>query len=362
MIEAQPSLVKSFEPRAKSSLSVATISDDARAEWDRFIASHASGSFYHLYDWKLINEQALGHECEYLAARWPDGTVEGVLPLVFVKSQLFGRILCSMPFVNYGGPLATTPEATSALLESATRRARDLKASYLELRCPSPLETSMQVSLRKVSLTVPLMADPEALFASFSQKHRKNIRRAQKNNLEVRIGGAELLKDFYSVLEQSWRGLGTPLYSIDYFERILATFPNNTTVYVCSHQNRPINVALTGHYNGTVEGMWAGGLPETRHLDGNYVLYWEMLRHACLQGHQRFHLGRSTADSGAEQFKSKWNARSEQLYWYFYRPDGGSMPELNVDNPKFKLAIAVWRRLPLALTRTIGPVVARLIP
>lgn len=362
MIEAQPSFPDSSQSRAESALSVVTISDESRTEWDRFVASHASGSFYHLFDWKRINEEALGHECEYLAARRADGTIEGVLPLVFVRSRLFGRILCSMPFVNYGGPLANTPEAASALVASGMQRARDLKASYLELRCASSLETSMQVSLKKVSLTVPLVADPEALFASFSQKHRKNIRRAQKNNLEVRIGGAELLGDFYAVLEQSWRSLGTPLYSIGYFERVLATFPNNTTIYVCTHQNRPVCVAFNGYYNGTVEGMWAGGMPEARDLDANYVLYWEMMRHSCLQGLTRFHLGRSTADSGSQQFKAKWNAYTEQLYWYFYRPDGGPMPELNVDNPKFKLAIAVWRRLPLALTRTIGPVVARLIP
>lgn len=362
MSEIQPQTATAPREQAAVSLSVGPVKDHAREDWDDFVSSHESGSFYHLFDWKLINEQELGHRCDYLAARRPDGGMEGVLPLVFVDSALFGRILCSMPFVNYGGPLANGSSAVSRLLAGAVTRANELGAAYLELRCASPLDTTMQASLRKVSLTVPLVADPEALFGSFSQKHRKNIRRAQKNNLDVSIGGAELLPQFYAVLEQSWRSLGTPLYSPRYFERILATFPRNTTIYVCSHQGRAVGAALTGHCNRTVEGMWAGGLPEARHLDANYVLYWEMLRHACLQGHARFHLGRSTADSGAEQFKSKWNAEARQLYWYYHRPDGGPPPELNVDNPKFRLAIATWRRLPLAITRRIGPAVARLIP
>ena len=211
-------------------------------------------------------------------------------------------------------------------------------------------------------MSVELMADPEKLFESFAAKHRKNVRRAQKNDLEVRIGGIELLDDFYRVLELSWRSLGTPIYSREYFRRVLETFPDHTHVYICHHKGTPAGVSLVGHYRGTVEGMWAGGDPALRQLQANYVLYWEMLRHTCQMGYRRFHLGRSTANSGAEDFKSKWNAVSTQLYWYFHRPDGGEMPALNVDNPKYRMAIAAWQRMPLWLTRRLGPPLARLIP
>jgi FemAB-related protein (PEP-CTERM system-associated) len=354
-------LAPSGPPSASPSLTIEPAGAGTRAAWDGFVAAQ-NGSFYHLYDWKDVNERSLGHHCEYLMARGAGGAIEGVLPLVFVKSRLFGRILCSMPFMNYGGPVTATPVAASELTRHAMSRAKALGADYLELRCPSPLDTQMPVSLRKVSMTVPLMPDAEALFASFSQKHRKNIRRAQKNNLEVRKGGIDLLDDFFGILELSWRSLGTPMYSRSYFERILKTFPANTSVFTCSHQGKPVAVALTGHFNGVVEGMWAGARQELRHLDANYVLYWEMLRDACQTGHKLFHLGRSTSQSGAEQFKSKWNAETHQLYWYFHRPDGGPMPQLNVDNPKYQLAIAAWRRLPLPATRLIGPHLARLIP
>lgn len=342
-------------------VSVAPVGAGARAEWDAFVAAH-SGSLYHLFDWKDINEKSLGHDCEYLGAREADGSLSGILPLVFVKSRLFGRILCSMPFMNYGGPVAASPQAATALTTHAMERAKALGADYLELRCPAALETSMPASLRKVSMTVPLQADPEALFNSFSQKHRKNIRRAQKNELTVRKGGIELLGDFFHILELSWRSLGTPMYSKRYFQRLLETFPGNTAVFTCSWKGAPVAVALTGHFNGVVEGMWAGARQELRHLDANYVLYWEMLKDACEGGHKLFHLGRSTSQSGAEQFKSKWNAQTHQLYWYFHRPDGGPMPQLNVDNPKYRLAIAAWRKMPLWATRLVGPPVARLIP
>lgn len=333
----------------------------AAHEWNRFLESQPGASFYHLHEWSDLNRRALGHEPIYLSARAGE-MVRGVLPLVFVRSALFGRILCSMPFVNFGGPCARDEATSAALVARARQLARERRADYLELRCTAPLATDMQLSTRKISMSIALDRDPEALFGRFTSKHRTNIRRAIKNDLVTRSGGAELLPVFYSVMEQSWRQLGTPLYSRDYFARILETFGERTRIFVCSRRDQPVAVAFNGYFNGVVEGMWAGGTAEARPLQANYALYWDMIRDACERGFTRYHLGRSTADSGAEDFKKKWNASAEQLYWYFDRPDGGPMPELNVNNPKYRLAIAAWRRLPLMVTRMVGPPIARAIP
>jgi FemAB-related protein (PEP-CTERM system-associated) len=345
-----------------ASCSIVSADDSLAAAWDAFLASRPDASFYHLHAWKRLNEAEFGHRCEYLAALGDDGSVVGVLPLVFVETRVFGRILCSVPFMNYGGPIAASPGIAQRLVAHAAELAGKLGADYLELRCAQPLETQIPVSLRKISMTVKLDANPDVLWDAFGTKHRKNVKRAQKNDLAVQVGGSELLPEFYDVIELSWRSLGTPLYRRSYFQRVLETFPQNTFVYICRHKERPAAVALVGHFNGTVEGMWAGMHPELRQLQPNYVLYWEMLRHTCQQGFTNFHLGRSTANSGAEEFKSKWNADTHQLYWYFHRPRGGEMPQFNVDNPKYRMAIAAWRKLPLWATRVVGPRLARGIP
>ena len=345
-----------------AALSIGPLDDHDSRAWDSYVESQATGSFYHLHGWKDVNEGALGHTCEYVVARQADGSIVGALPLVLVESRLFGRILCSMPFVNYGGPVSGSVAVATLLAGHAALRAGFLDADYLELRCPSELSSGMAVSTRKVSMTVPLQRDPDKLMASFTSKHRTQIRRSFKNQLVVEHGGVELLPAFYEVLERSWRDLGTPLYRRRYFECVLEAFPTKTTIFVCRASGRPAAVALNGYSHGTVEGMWAGIDPDLRHVQPNYALYWEMLRHACEAGFERFHLGRSTANSGAESFKEKWLATPSQLYWYFHRPKGGEMPGLNVDNPKYRLAIAAWKRLPMWATRAIGPHLARLIP
>lgn len=337
----------------------ATIAD--RAAWDRFLGTQPNATYYHLAGWQDVVSGSLGHRTHYLCAREEDRVV-GVLPLVLIESRLFGRILCSLPFVNYGGPCAESEQLKQQLARAAMTRAGDLRADYLELRCADPLPIDLPVSMRKVSLTIALGKDQDEIWNSFTAKHRKNVRRAFKNDLSVVAGGCELLPHFYATLERSWRDLGTPLYRAGFFRAILETFPNATRIYICRHAGAPVAAAMVGFHGGTAEGLWQGNLPIARSLQAGYVLYWEMIRDVAARGCRRFHLGRSTVESGSEQFKSRWNAETEQLYWYFHRPDGGPMPALHVDNPKFRLAIAAWRRLPLWMARLIGPPLARCIP
>ncbi|MBP7610594.1 MAG: FemAB family PEP-CTERM system-associated protein [Steroidobacteraceae bacterium] len=340
---------------------IAVPPDASGQAWDDFLDAHPHGSFYHRYGWRRLNQAQLGHTCLYLEAR-VGGSVTGVLPLVLTNSRIFGRILCSLPFVNYGGPIAVDAETTRMLVKAAREHAARFRVDYLELRCNAPLDTDLPVSVQKVSMTLELQLDPDRLWNGFASKHRTNIRRVYKDGLVVTGGGRELLPEFYSVMQRSWRDLGTPLYAPAYFEAIVEAFPERTRIFVCRRNDEPVAVAFNGNLAGTVEGMWAGTTPLGHELNANYVLYWEMIKEACEQGYHRFHLGRSTAGSGAEQFKKKWNAATTQLYWYHYRPDGRPSAVVNVDNPKFRLAIAAWRKLPLWATRVLGPPLARVIP
>lgn len=342
------------------------IEDAADADtsaWDDFLACTPGANFYQAYAWRIINRAQFGHDTRYLIARSADGdAICGVLPLVMLRSRLFGNILCSMPFVNFGGPCAVHAGVGRALLDRAATLTRELGADYAELRVLDPVGEDLPTSLHKVSMTIELDADPDKLWKDYTTKHRTNIRRVYKDAIQVRHGGLELLDAFYHVLSLSWQRLGTPIYQKAYFADILNRFPDATRIFIAYHDQLPIAVALTGYYKDTVEGMWAGTSPAHQKLQPNYVLYWEMIKHACENGYRHFHLGRSTVDSNAEQFKKKWNAEGQQLYWHYILNGRSELPGLNVNNPKYRLAIALWKRLPLPITQWLGPHLARSIP
>jgi len=335
--------------------------DVHRDAWDAYVRNSPFASFYHLYGWRAINAEELGHSSLYLAAV-EDGVFVGVFPIVRVKSALFGSLACSMPFVNFGGPCGDNPAVEHALLAEGARFVQRERVAYLEMRNRRKLGTDIPTSEHKVSMTVDLSPDPDVLWAGFKHGHRQDIRKAIKNGLSARCGGAEILDAFYGVIAETWRDLGTPLYSKSYFRRILAEFPGCIRICLVSAGKEHAAAAFYGLHGKTVEGMWLGGRPKFRRQMAGYLLYWQFIKDACESGFERFHLGRSTGESGGEVHKRKWNAYPTPLYWQYILGTTRRLPALNVENPKYKVAIAVWRRLPIPVTRRLGPVIARSIP
>ena len=336
-------------------------SPEIQAGWKNYVAAGPGASFYHRYEWKPIYEAEFGHRTFYLT-HVDEEQVTGIFPLVLIDSRIFGRILCSLPFLNYCGPSAKTGDARQQLLAEACAIADRESVAYLEIRSQELCAESLPASTDKVSLTIPLESDPDSLWNAYTSKHRNNIRRSYKSGLRVQHGHLDQLDTFYDIMCHSWRALGTPIYRKSFFASILEAFGDRARIFVVYLEDTPVATAFNGYHNGTVEGMWAGGMPEHRRLQSNYVLYWEMIKHACESEMTEFHLGRSSVDSGGEIFKKKWGAVAQQLYWQYYLPDGGDIPQLNVKNPKYQFAISTWRKLPLWATRTIGPLVSGSIP
>jgi FemAB-related protein (PEP-CTERM system-associated) len=328
--------------------------------WNKFLEQAEHGNFYQRFEWGAANRELLRLPTTFLLAE-RGSEITGILPLVHVKSRLFGDILSSMPFVNFGGPAATDGGSEAALVEAACRQAEERGCDYLEIRANRKLEPLPSTS-HKVSMTLRLEGDADAMMASFTSKHRANIRRTYRDGISVRAGGRELLDPFYTLLSKSWRATGTPLYRKRYFEGLLDRFGDDLRIFVAYKGEDPLATAMNGHFRKTVEGMWAGIDPAHRNLQPNYVLFFEMIRDACERGYQHFHLGRSTEGSGAARFKARWGAEPQPLYWSYHLVNREDLPALNPDNPKYALAIRAWRRLPLFATRLLGPPLARLLP
>jgi FemAB-related protein (PEP-CTERM system-associated) len=329
--------------------------------WDAFVRARSDASFYHLYPWMRINGRAFDHAVHPFGAV-EDGALVGVLPVVQLKSALFGNLACSMPFVNFGGVVAASPEAELALLGAAEELVARERMKYLEIRGTRPAAKELPTSTRKVSMTIDLTPGADKLWNNFKSGHRQEIRRAYKQGLTAKTGGLDLLPPFYEIIAECWRDLGTPFYKRSYFEMLFEEFGDALRITMVYAGKTPVAAEMSAFHNGVVEGMWLGTRAAWRRQLAGYVLYWEAIKYAAERGMTRYHLGRSTADSNAETFKKKWNATATQLYWQYIMAAGREMPDLNPDSPKYQLAIRMWQRLPVGVTRIIGPSLARCIP
>jgi FemAB-related protein (PEP-CTERM system-associated) len=211
-------------------------------------------------------------------------------------------------------------------------------------------------------MTLPLCAAP-ALWDGLDRKARNQVRKAQKSGLTYREGGSELLDAFYAVFARNMRDLGTPVHAARFFGKVLGAFPGRARIHVVSRgTTTPIAAGLTFETRGTMEVPWASSIRDFNSLCPNHLLYWSMLEGASARGCSTFDFGRSTPNEGTYKFKKQWGAQPVPLCWEYGILAGSDVPNPSPTNPRFRLAIAVWKKLPMGVANRIGPMIVRAIP
>ena len=362
-MNALPAAALSVDPPAPSSapLTVAAVDDSAAADWDAFVASEPTASVYHEYALRRLVHSVFGHQTLYFVAR-EGAKIVGVLPLVRLKSRLFGDFLVSVPYFNYGGVLARSPQVCDELLRHAVQAAQLMGVSHIELRHRAADQQTWPVRTDKVSMLLELPPTAEALQKALSSKLRSQIKRPQREGVTCDFGGEELLESFYAVFAENMRDLGTPVYSRRFFAAILQLLGDRARIAIVRLQGAPVAAALLITNRGTTEIPWASSLRRVNAIGANMFLYWSALQFAIQQGSAVFDFGRSTLDSGTYRFKKQWGAQPLQLHWHYWLKGGGELPRLNPSNPKYRLAVAAWQKLPLPVANWLGPHLVKNLP
>jgi len=339
-----------------------TATEEPDKAWDRFVESHPLATVAHLAAWGRVVRAAYGHPALYLTARVGDEVV-GVLPLVLIRSALFGRRLVSMPFLDYGGILADPgDEAERALLVAALGRARALGADSLGLRQYHPLGLGLAPAEGRVTMLLPLGAEAEA-WQSLPSERRNRIRKGLRAGLRATWGGAELLEAFYRVFATNMRDLGSPVHGRRFFAALLAELGGAARVLVVRDAGgRAVGGAVCLFFRDTVMVPWVSSLREAFALCPNFVLYWEVIRRACAEGRQWLDFGRSFTHAGTFEFKRQWGAQARPLPWLFVDVRPGAAPATDRDPRRFAALARAWGRLPVPLATAIGPWLRKQLP
>jgi len=331
--------------------------------WNSYVMRSSNSTCYHLTGWKDVIEASFRHKTYYLLAEDGANEILGILPLVHLKSILFGNFMVSLPYFNYGGICADNERISSQLLNEAVAIASEQDAAHIELRHTQETIKGLPSKKAKVCMSLAIPDNPDDLWDSFPSKLRSQIRKPSKEGLYTKIGSVEELDGFYDVFAANMRDLGTPVYSKEFFRNMLRVFPASSwicTVY--AKDGQPMASGFLVGFKDRLEIPWASSLRCFNHLSPNMLLYWNALKFACEMGYRSFDFGRSTPGTGTYRFKEQWGAKPVQLYWHYWLRNGRPVPELNPKNPKYQIAIKIWHRLPVSLTRLIGPVIVRSLP
>ena len=326
--------------------------------WDAFVLQCPSATFFHRAGWQALIEQTFGHRTYFLIAE-ADGQIEGVLPLAEIKSLIFGHSLSSLPFCVYGGVAANTERARAALTSKAVELAEELGVDHLEYRSQSQTQPDWPIKDLYVTFRRALDPDPDKNLAAIPRKQRAMVRKGIKAGLVAEID--DNTERFFPVYAESVHRLGTPVFPRRYFDMLARIFGKDAQILTVTHEGRLVASVMSFYFRDQVLPYYGGGTLLARELAGNDFMYWELLRLALGRGVRVFDFGRSKRGTGSFDFKKNWGFEPEPLPYEYRLVRGRAIPDHNPLNPKYRLFISLWKRLPRNVVNHLGQYIVKYV-
>jgi FemAB-related protein (PEP-CTERM system-associated) len=190
------------------------------------------------------------------------------------------------------------------------------------------------------------------------RKQRAMVRKGIKHHLRSEIDAD--IDRFFALYADNVHRHGTPALSKHYFQSLQRVFGDDVEVLtVTSEQGEPLSSVLSFYFRDEVLPYYAGDAERARAVAANDFKYWELMRRACKRGLKVFDYGRSKRGTGSFDFKKNWGFEPTPLVYEYCLYKGSEIPQNNPLNPKYRIFIALWRRLPLPLANALGPHIVR---
>ncbi len=347
---------------ANKSTTIKYLAPSKYAQWDNYVKNNPQGSFFHLSGWQQVISKSFHHDCYFLYME-REGSIVGVLPLVEVKSKLFGHALISTPFCVYGGAIANSSEIVRQLEQEACQLAEKLSVDYLELRYQEQQDSLLLLKQAHSTFGCELPEDNKQILAAIKKKQRAVIRHSLENELSFSLeSGENNLTDFYHLLSTSYRNLGTPIFSKSYFANLVDVFGGYADIAVIKGKDGQLSSAVMNfYYNEQVLPYYSGSNDSARGLKSADFMYYQIMCNASEKGYRRYDFGRSKNNSGPYKYKKNWGMEPKSLYYYYHLVKAEKIPNLSPNNPKYKFFIQIWRKLPLKVSQIVGPFLSKFL-
>jgi FemAB-related protein (PEP-CTERM system-associated) len=345
------------DAEAPAGIRVATVDRIGPAVWDAFVRGEPSATFFHLSGWQRVVARTYGYDTHYLAAV-SDGRIVGVLPLVHLRTRLFGNALISNAFSIGGGIAASDPDAVFALAAAAAALGERLGVDYVELRSETAAVPGWLVKGDTyATFRRRLHPTAEANLKAIPRKKRADVRKGMASGLRVDLSGD--IDAFYGFYAERVHKLGSPVFAKRFVRALAEEFGTDCEIAVVHGPAGPVAALASFFFRDRVLPYYGGGTAAARPVHAYDHLYWTLMQRAVARGATEFDFGRSKFGTGAFAYKTFWGFEPTPLRYQYHLVRAGAVPDINPLNPKFRLATDLWQRLPLAVANLAGPWIAR---
>lgn len=337
--------------------------------WDCAVDQYSNSEVYHLFDWAEIIQETYKVKTFRLVVK-ENENILAALPIIFFNSPLFGKKLVSLPFCDYGGFFGNmeNKEIIMLLLKEIARLAHSLEANFVELRMLSRKDeslTRMRFVRGITALTYRLKADrsySEILSNVYSAKVRKDLRRAEREGLEVKEASKRNdLEIFYGIYLRRMIELGTPPAPKMFWTKLWDHFhPQRLKLIFTMKEDNPIAAFIALIHKRRLYLLLNVSDSRQWGLRGlNDVLYDWYIRFACENGLQDVDFGRTRHGTGVMEFKEKgWGGMPiEVCKYYLFLRGNENLVDKSIQSGIYAKA---WRRfVPRIVSPALGYIVRK---
>lgn len=271
-----------------------------------------------------------------------DNKIVGVFPSVTFRDRVV-----SIPHFSYGGPITDSNQEIKIDLKTL------LEGKKFEIRSFSKL--SDHVYDKKISCVLNVHESVDAQMMSLKSKLRQKIRKAEKKGFVTKIGGPELLDDFYGGYARKMLEFGSPPIGKVFFENLLSDYKyGDVQIAIMYDGDKVIASGMALSYLNFNEVCWSSTDTSYNRFNIHALICWEMLKSSVEKKHTYYSFGRSTIDSNNHRFKRQWNPLELPIYYSYSEPLGKSIKELSY-------LTKVWKLQPLSTSVYFGHKISKYV-
>jgi FemAB-related protein (PEP-CTERM system-associated) len=353
--------LKDNEVKAVFGLEIKELTPKIAPKWDEYVLRSDKATFFHQLGWKRVLEKVFGYKPLYLAAL-RNGQVRGIFPLFQVWSLLLGKAFISLPRSAYGGICADTPEIEKSLYDKAVAFASAAGVNCIEMRNLYPSGLNLSSCSPCVTFIKELPKKKEACYSTLPKKAREAINQAiKKHALEAEVGS--YIDEFYEQQAINLKRLGIPSFPYSLYKAIISEFPESKDILVVKYKGKPVSTVMSFFFKDTIMPYYAGEIREYVQYRINNFKYLKLMEYAVEKGYRRFDFGTTQRENkGGYNFKRHQGFGPIPLTYQYYLKEGKKIPETSSNSDSFALYKRLWRKLPLGITKIVGPRIVRYLP
>jgi hypothetical protein len=328
--------------------------------WNNLFISTPGYSFFHTSNWADVLNKSYNYKPFYLCIREGNKSTS-LLPVMEVDSALTGRRGVCLPFTDTCEPLAENAQEFQKLFDQAVVMGRKRKWKYLELRGGEKYFSAEKPSQLFWGHTLDLSCGQQRLLSNLRDSTRRNIKKAQNENINVTISTSpQSVKDFYRLNSMTRREHGLPPQPYKFFQHLYDQVIARDMGFIASAFLRDRMIAANVYLIFGKEIIYKYGASDKafQHLRANNLVMWEAIKWSCERKFQSLSFGRTEPENeGLMQFKAGWGVKPYKIYYYRYDLQKNVFISNSSDiNPLFN---KFFSKLPIPVLEMLGRILYR---